>query len=58
MTGEWYIPGHKPIGFRIEEPASMDEELSNGEFSVETTGIALGGCGSMEDEKGLLEANR
>lgn len=48
------------MGFRIEDPASMDGELSNGEATVETTGIALGGGGSMEegsdltDEKGLL----
>lgn len=43
VTGEWYIPGHKLIGFRIEEPASMGGELSNGEFTVETTGSGLYG---------------
>ena len=40
VTGEWYIPGHRLIGFRIEEPASIGCEASNGELIVETTGIA------------------
>lgn len=46
VTGEWYIPGHRLIGFRIEEPASIGCEASNGELMVEITGIAF-------DEEGL-----
>lgn len=38
-TGEWYIPGHKLIGFLIELPASIGGELSNGEFIVGFTGF-------------------
>lgn len=50
VTGEWYIPGHKLIGFRIEEPASIGCELSYGEV-VETAGIdseESGSAGSAE----------
>lgn len=25
VTGEWYIPGHKLMGFRMEHPASISE---------------------------------
>ena len=53
VTGEWYIPGHKLIGFRIEEPASIGGELSCGEFTVETTGIGL----EAEEERESVESN-
>lgn len=41
VTGEWYIPGHKLIGFLIECPASIGGELSSGELIVGFTGIDL-----------------
>lgn len=52
VTGEWYIPGHRLIGFRIEEPASIGCEASNGELMVEKTGIAFdeGSLGSVESK--------
>lgn len=41
VTGEWYIPGHKLIGFLIEFPASIGGELSKGESTVDFTGIDI-----------------
>lgn len=44
VTGDWYVPGHKLMGFRDEELASMAEEgggPSKGEAKVETTGMVL-----------------
>lgn len=52
VTGEWYIPGHRLIGFRIEEPASIGCEASNGAVMVEKTGIAFD-----EESPGSVESN-
>lgn len=61
VTGELYVPGHKLMGFRIEELASMGGELSNGEVIVETTGIVFVEEGSdswsLESESGLALEN-
>lgn len=46
VTGEWYIPGHKLMGFRVEELPSMAEGggPSKGEAKVENTEmVPLGG---------------
>jgi hypothetical protein len=46
VTGEWYIPGHRLMGFRpedVEFPSLLSggEGLSKGEANVETTGMVL-----------------
>lgn len=45
VTGDWYIPGQRPRGFRpLDELASLlsrGEGLSKGEAYVETTGMVL-----------------
>lgn len=42
VTGEWYIPGHKLRGFRVESVTEDAGVTSKGEAKVETTGMHLG----------------
>ncbi|PKU84666.1 hypothetical protein MA16_Dca022244 [Dendrobium catenatum] len=42
VTGEWYIPGQRLSGFRIDELASMGR--SSGDEKVETTRIGDAGA--------------
>ena len=61
VTGEWYIPGHRLIGFLVEvesEPLTGGE-LSKGEAKVETTGMVLGDeqLNSMELGFQVIPAN-
>lgn len=42
VTGEWYIPGHKLRGFRVESVTDGAGVTSNGEAKVETTGMHFG----------------
>lgn len=54
VTGEWYIPGHKLMGFLIEEPASMGAEPESSIGVVETEmGTGSGGKGSDENQRKL-----
>ena len=42
VTGEWYIPGHKAMGFRAWSLTQARELLSKGLVNVETTGMVPG----------------
>lgn len=44
VTGEWYIPGHRLMGFLVDvesEPLTA-AEVSKGDAKVETTGMVVG----------------
>lgn len=62
VTGEWYIPGHRLRGFRIDDEASIGFELGlgfwKGEEKVEMTGIGDVGSIGEEEEKGLMDLER
>ena len=42
VTGEWYIPGQKAMGFRSWPLTQARELLSKGLVNVETTGMVPG----------------
>lgn len=43
VTGDWYIPGHKLIGFRVQPlgPSCAEGGFSKGDEKVENTGMAV-----------------
>lgn len=51
VTGEWYMPGQRLIGFRAEEPASMATWMGEGGGSIR--GFGSGG----EEAEAIDRAN-